>query len=169
LFFNWWLALIGVFLFMGAGSENQHVMLRSVLHRVPASEAMVTDFRSLKPDESLSRALEHVSHGCQEDFPVVGDKGIEGILTRDRIISAIHEKGTEVPVSEVMDHHFVSIDSRTLLDEVYHKLLSNNKTAMIVQDSGQLKGMLCLRGISRYLMIQNALRGLEVRNIPLKA
>jgi Zn-dependent protease len=65
IFFNWWLALIGVFLYMGAGSEKQHVMLRSLLHQVPASEAMATDFRTLRPDESLSRALEHVYHGCR--------------------------------------------------------------------------------------------------------
>jgi len=169
IFFNWWLALIGLFLYIGAGSENQHVMLRAVLHRVPASEAMTTDFRSLRPDETLSRALEHVYHGCQEDFPVVGDKGIEGVLTHNRIISAIHERGTEVPVSEVMDRNFVSVDSRTLLDEVYHKLLSNNKTAMLIQDGGQLKGMLCLRGISRYMMIQSALKGLEASDIPLEA
>ena len=55
------------------------------------------------------------------------------------------------------------------MDGVYHKRLSNNKTAMIVQDGGQLKGILCLRGIGCYLMIQNALKGLEARDILLEA
>jgi Zn-dependent protease len=159
LFFNWWLSLIGIFLFMGAGGEKQHVMLQSVLHRVPAGEVMATDFHRLRPDDSLSRALEHIYHGCQQDFPVVGSKGIEGVLTRMDILSVIHEKGTNVPVSEVMDRQYHYVDPKTPLDEVYQFLLSHNKTTMPVLENGQLKGMLSLDGISRYLMIQAALKG----------
>jgi Zn-dependent protease len=157
IFFNWWLALIGFFLYIGAGGEKQHVMLRSVLHRVPAAEAMATDFRTLRPDELLSRSLEHIYHGCQEDFPVVGDRGIEGILARDSILAAIHEKGVGVPVGEVMDRNFAS---------VYRQLLSQHKTAMAVTEGVHLKGMLCLTGISRYLMIQAALKRTEAESMP---
>ena len=161
LFFNWWLSLIGIFLFMGAGGEKQHVMLQSVLHRVPAGEVMATDFHRLRPDDSLSRALEHIYHGCQQDFPVVGSKGIEGVLTRMDILSVIHEKGTNVPVSEVMDRQYHYVDPKTPLDEVYQFLLSHNKTTMPVLENAQLKGMLSLDGISRYLMIQAALKGVQ--------
>jgi len=129
IFFNLWIALIGFFLYMGAGGEKQQVMLRAALRRVPASEAMATEFRSLRPNELLASALEHVHHGCHEDSPVAGDAGIEGILTRDRILAAIHEKGIQVPVSEVMDRSFLSFGPQTPLDEVYGRLLSANKTA----------------------------------------
>jgi CBS domain-containing protein len=165
IFFNWWLALIGLFLYMGAGSEKQQVMLRSVLHRVPATEVMATDFRRLRPDALLSRSLEHVYHGCQDDFPVVGDKGIEGILTRMDILSAIHDKGVEVSVSDVMDRDFASVDAKTPLDNVYRKLLSSGKTATAVMESGKLKGMLSLDGISRYFMIQAALRKMDAKGM----
>ncbi|NQT18718.1 MAG: site-2 protease family protein [Planctomycetes bacterium] len=154
---NWWLAIIGFFLYIGAGSEKQQVLLRSALRRVPAREAMVTDFRVVRPDEPLARALEHAHHGCQEDFPVIGDAGIEGVLTRDRILAAIHEKGVNVPVSEVMDRNFASFDPQTTLDKVYRQLLSENKSAGAVLEDGALKGMLCLETISRYLMYQSAL------------
>ncbi len=159
IFFNWWLALIGIFLYMGAGSEKQHVMLRNVLQRIPTREVMATDFRSLRPDEPLSRSLEHVYHGCQQDFPVAGERGIEGILTRMDIISAIHDKGVDIPVSEVMDRDFISVYPQTPLDEVYRELLSGHKTAASVLEGKQLRGMISLDGISRYIMIQAALRG----------
>lgn len=160
IFFNWWLALIGFFLYVGAGSEKQHVMIRSVLHRVPAGEAMVTDFRRLKPNEILSQALEHIYHGCQEDFPVVGDRGVEGILTRMRVLSAIHERNFDIPVSEIMDRNFLSIDTRTPLDDIYRKLRTDNKTSMVVLENGKLKGMLCLDSISRFFMFQAAAKGM---------
>lgn len=165
LFFNWWLSLIGIFLFIGAGGEKQHVMLKTILHRVLANEVMATDFHSLRPDEPLSRALEYIYHGCQQDFPVVGDKGIQGVLTRMGILSVIHDKGVQVPVSEVMDRNFNFVDPQTPLDDVYHHLLSSNKTTMPVLENNQLKGMLSLDGISRYLMIQAALKGKEVASV----
>jgi len=158
IFFNWWLAIIGLFLYVGASGEKQHVMLRSVLHQVPVSEAMTTEFQSLRPDEPLSRALEHFHHGCQDDFPVIGDSGIEGILTRDRILASLHDKGAKVRVREVMDTSFASVDPRLPLDEVYKRLMSDKKTAVAVVDKGQVKGMVCLDGISRYFMVRSALK-----------
>ncbi|HUW20541.1 MAG TPA: site-2 protease family protein [Sedimentisphaerales bacterium] len=164
-FFNWWLALIGIFLYIGAGGEKQHVMLRSLLHEVPVATAMTTDFRSLRPDEPLSHALEHFHHGCQNDFPVIGDAGIEGILTRDRILASIHDKGLDVPVSDIMDRTFVSVDPRMSLDDVYKKLSSSRKTAVAVVDEGSVKGMVCLDGITRYFMIKAALQGIDGESI----
>jgi Zn-dependent protease/predicted transcriptional regulator len=163
LFFNWWLALIGVFLYMGAGSEKQHVLLRSFLHQVPVSEAMVTDFRSVHPDEALSGVLERFHHGCQEDFPVISEAGLEGILTRDRILASIHDKGLSVRVSDVMDRSFASVDPNMPLDEVYKKLLASRKTAVAVVEKGEIKGMVCLDGISRYFMFKTALSGKHSR------
>ena len=157
IFFNWWLALIGVFLYMGAGSEKQYVRFRSFLHQVPVSQVMITDFRSLHPDEVLSGVLERFYHGSQEDFPVIGETGLEGILTRDHILAGIRDKGLGVRVGDVMDRSFTSVDPDMPLDEVYKKLLSSRKTAVAVVDKGEVKGMVCLNGISRYFLTKAAL------------
>ena len=141
LFYNWWLALIGLFLYIGAGSEKHQVLLKSVLRQVPVSEAMTTDFLTLRPDEPVRHVIEHFHHGRQDDFPVVGEDGVEGILTRDRILASIHEKGLDVPVSEIMDKTIISVAPNTPLDEVYKELLSSKKTAMIVAEAGRIEGM----------------------------
>jgi Zn-dependent protease/CBS domain-containing protein len=157
IFFNWWLALIGLFLYIGAGSEKRQVILKSLLHEVPSSEVMVREFRALRPDQLLSEALEQFYHGCQEDFPIIGEQGLEGILTRDRILSSIHEKGLDVLVSEVMDTSFTSVSPQTSLEDVYRALLSKQKTAVAVVDKGNFEGIVCLDGISRYFMVKAAL------------
>jgi len=149
--------VIGIFLYIGAGSERQQIMLRTVLRDMPADQAMATNFSRLKPDELLSRALEHVYHGCQDDFPVVVDNQVRGVLTRTNILSTIHEKGINVPVAQVMDRDFISVDSKRCLDEVYRELVSKKKTAAVVLKDSQLQGMLGLDSISRYFMIQAAL------------
>ena len=165
LFYNLWLAIIGIFLYLGAGSEKQQVILQSLLADVPAGEAMITEYISLRSDDSLADALEHFHHGCQQDFPVVGDNGIKGILTRDRILASIHTKGVNIPVSEVMDTDFVSVSPNMGLDQVYKKFMAGQKTAVVVVEDGQLKGIIGLDGISRYFMINAALKGVNPRDI----
>jgi Zn-dependent protease len=157
LLFNIWITLIGVFIYIGAGSEKHEVMLRAVLRKVPASAVMTTNFQTLQPDKSLSQVLEYVYHGCQDDFPVMGDSGIQGILTRKDILSAIHEKGINIMISDVMDRDFFSVKPDESLDKVYHHLLNKHKTAAAVLEGGRLMGMICLDSISRYFMIQNAM------------
>jgi Zn-dependent protease/CBS domain-containing protein len=161
IFFNWWLALIGLFLYIGAGSEKHQVLLKSLLRQVPVSEVMTTEFHTLGPDETLRDALEHFHHGCQDDFPVIGEAGVVGVLTRHHILSSIHEKGLDVPVSEIMDRTFATVEPEMPIDDVYKKLLSSQKTAVAVVDKGSVKGMVCLDGISRYFMIKAALKGIK--------
>ncbi len=156
---NFWLAIIGFFLYLGAGGEHRAVMMRSVLRNVPASEAMITDFHSLRPDEPLSAAIERVHRGCQEDFPVVGDAGIEGVLTKAALLAAVHEKGLNVPVSEAMDRQFITVEPRASLDRVYQQLFGGGKVAAAVVEGGTVQGMLCPEGMSRFLGIRLALKG----------
>lgn len=161
IFFNLWLALIGFFLYVGAGNEKQSVVLKSALHQITAREVMATDFRSMQPHDLLAQSLEHVYHGCQDDFPVVGSGGVEGILTRNNILAAIHDRGLDVPVSEAMDRDFASFSPGARLDDVYRQMISKRKTGGAVLDGGKLLGILCLENISRYLMIQAALKGVR--------
>jgi Zn-dependent protease/CBS domain-containing protein len=161
LFSNWWLAIIGIFLYLGAGAEKQQVVFQSMLAGVTACDAMTTEYIALRPEATLADALEHFGHGCQQDFPVTGDSGVEGVLTRDRILSGIHSGGLNVPVREVMDKNFATVDPGMGLDEVYKILHLGNKTAVAVIDQGRLKGIIGLDGISRYFMVRAALKGAD--------
>jgi CBS domain-containing protein len=163
---NWWLALIGFFIYMGAGSEKQQVLVRSLLRQVGARHAMVTEFESLHPDERLAQVVERVYHGCQDDFPVVGDAGLEGILTRNKLLAAIHEKGLDVPVSEVMTSDFVSVEPTAPLDEVYRRLSSAETNAAAVVQDDRLVGLIAHDTIGRFLAIRAAVRGLDPADTP---
>jgi Zn-dependent protease/predicted transcriptional regulator len=157
LFTNWWLALIGLFLYLGAGSEKQQTVLRSYLHQVPVKEAMTTEFVSLSPDALLSTVLQHFHHGLQENFPVIDNQKIIGILTKDSILSSLREKDLNIPVWKIMDTDFVSVSPDTSLDNVYKLLLSTRKNALIVTDQQTVVGIISLDGISRFFMVRSAL------------
>jgi Zn-dependent protease/predicted transcriptional regulator len=161
IFFNWWLALIGFFIYMGADSEKHYVMVRSLLHQVTAADAMSTDFRRIRPDDTLAQVVEHIYHGCQDDFPIVEDSRVVGILTRNRLLEALHKNSLSTPVLKVMDQYFVSVLPSTPLYNVYQMLMARGKTAAAVLDRNQLRGMICHENLTRYLGIRAALRGIQ--------
>jgi Zn-dependent protease/predicted transcriptional regulator len=157
LYYNWWLSLIGLFLFLGAGSEKQYTVLRSYLHNVPVRQAMTTEFMVLSPEAPLSTALQHFHHGLQDDFPVIENNRIIGVLTKDSIISGLKQKGPDVSAWEIMDSNFISLGLDTPLDEVYKLLLSSRKNSAVVFDQQRIVGLISLDGISKFFLTQSAM------------
>src|ERR1700674_4462770 len=65
---NWWLVMIGFFLFVGAQLEERSAVFQSVLQSVRLEEVMLTDFATLSPADTLEDALEKAVHTLQMIF-----------------------------------------------------------------------------------------------------
>src|SRR5208337_2564787 len=89
LFFNPFLIFIGLFVWLGAAQEARMVQMRSALAGIPVRRAMITEFRTLRPDDTLDQAVEHIRSGFQQDFPVVEDGRLVGVLTRSDLTTAL--------------------------------------------------------------------------------
>src|SRR5688572_11243385 len=74
---NFLLALVGVFIFFGAGGEQQIVRQRELTRGLLVSDVMGTRPRleTVTPYHTFGQVLDSVIHGYQEDFPVVGENG----------------------------------------------------------------------------------------------
>src|SRR5262249_18273789 len=60
------LAFIALFVWLGAAEEASMVQMRSAMDGIPVRRVMITDFRTLHPDDALSRAVEHILAGFQQ-------------------------------------------------------------------------------------------------------
>src|SRR5262249_35058367 len=60
LFGNPILLFIALFVWLGAAQEASMVQMKSALAGIPIERAMITDFRTLIPHDSLGQAAEHV-------------------------------------------------------------------------------------------------------------
>src|SRR5579862_8547080 len=90
LFYNPFLVFIALFVWMGAAAESSMVQMKAGLGGIPVARVMITDFKTLKPDEPLSQAAEHLLAGYQQDFPVVdGGERLLGLLTRSRLVDGL--------------------------------------------------------------------------------
>ena len=120
---------------------------------------MITEFRTLAPSDPLSRAVEYVLVGFQQDFPVVeADGRLVGVLTRAALIGALAERGAATAVGEVMQREFPTADPFEMAESVLARLQESNCPSMPVLHQNKLVGLLTAENLGEFLMIQTALR-----------
>jgi CBS domain-containing protein len=133
------------------------VQIRSALEGIPVSRAMLTEFRSLTSRESLSRAVELILAGSQQDFPVVEDGRVVGVLTRGDLLIALAQRGQEIPVTDVMRRDFQAVDSSEMLETAFARLQTCACHSLPVVHRGRLVGMVTMDNVGEFVAIQAAL------------
>ncbi|HXG11724.1 MAG TPA: site-2 protease family protein [Gemmataceae bacterium] len=165
LFANPFLIFVALFVWIGAAQEASMVQIRWALGGIPVSRAMIRDFRTLKPNDSLGVAVEHILAGFQQDFPVVEDGKVVGVLTRPDLITALSKQGEEGIVGEVMQRDFQTAEPAEMLDSVFARLQNCECRSLPVVRNGQLVGLITLDNVGEFVMIQSALRSANP-NVP---
>ncbi len=166
LFSNPLLLLIALFVWAGAGAEVQAVELRSGLGEAPVSAAMLTDFRTLAPSDPLMRAVELIMAGSQQDFPVMDNGYVTGVLTRRDVMSALADQRRDTPVGDMMQPGLEPVDASDSLQAVFARLQQPSSQTLPVTHNGRLVGLLTRENVSEFLMIRSAL-GDTQRRTPL--
>jgi len=158
LFSNPFLVFIALFVWMGAAQEASMVQMKHSISGIPVTRAMMTDFQTLTPRDTLARVVGLVLAGSQHDFPVVRDERVVGILDRDTFMKALSERGQSTPVVEVMRRDFTDIDSHDMVEAALKRLQENGSKTLPVMHNGQLVGLVTSENITEYLMIRSALK-----------
>jgi len=154
---NYMLVFIALFVWLGAEGEASMAQVKSTLGGYPVSQAMITEFQSLRSTDPLSAAVEHVLASFQQDFPVVEEGRLLGILTYSGMVKALAEGGPSTPAGSVMDTEFESVAPGDALESIFPRLQQSNSPAMPVLQDGRLVGLLTPHNVGEFIMVQNAL------------
>jgi Zn-dependent protease/CBS domain-containing protein len=158
LFSNPFLVFIAFFVWMGAAQEANMVQMKSSLSGIPVTRAMLTDFESLSPRDTLARVVGLILAGSQHDFPVVEDGRVVGILDRDTFISTLSKQGQGASVVEAMLPNPPEIDSHEMVEAALLRLQEKGMKSLPVTHNGQLVGLITSENITEFLMIRTAMR-----------
>jgi predicted transcriptional regulator len=146
---------------MGASGEAGMVQMRTSLGGIPVQQVMYRDIRTLQPDDTLATAVEQILSGWQQDFPVVYGSRVLGVLTREDLVRAIAQGGTDKHVREAMRRDFQFVDSHDMLDQAVQVVQRCGCRALPVEHNGELVGMLTLESVGEFMMIHSAMRRAE--------
>lgn len=135
------------------------VQMKNSVSGIPVTRAMLTDFRSLSPRDTLAQAVGLLLAGSQHDFPVLDANGnVMGVLERDTFIQTLSQRGQSVPVVEVMRRDVPSVDSHEMVESALMRLQESGAKTLPVMHAGQFVGLVNSENITEFLMIRSALK-----------
>jgi Zn-dependent protease/predicted transcriptional regulator len=149
------LLFIALFVWIGAAQEAGVVEMKTVLAGIPVRRAMITDFRVLAPANTLQDAVDLVLTGSQQDFPVVDQGHVTGILARARLVTALSQHDRATPVDVVMQRVFPTADASEMLEDALERLTASGHLLPVLE-RGALVGMLTRENVAEMIMIEKA-------------
>lgn len=154
LFYSVILAVIAVFIYFGAHSENISVQQLSLLDGHKVRDAMITKFSVLRPGSTLAEAVDKILDTTEQNFIVKDEGEILGILYMEDLSQAIKTQGKETHVDNVMETSLRTLDADAPLTDVYRNIQRGNKNFFPVLENGSLIGVVDMNNINEFLTLR---------------
>lgn len=157
------LLFIALFVWIGAAGEASMVSLRYALEGIPVRQAMITAFQTVGRETPLREVAAHILAGFQQDFPVVEDGHVVGVLTKSDLLKAWAEGERSEPIEHFMRTEFEVAAPNEMLSSAFQRLQQCNCHTLPVVDRGQLVGLLDMENVGEFIALRSAMRRAEYR------
>lgn len=154
---NPFLIFIGFFIFLGAQSEAELTHAQSILKTYTVKDAVMHHFQTVRPDDTISAAVQMLLNGQCRSFLVVDESRPVGTLDRDEIIRAISARGEEVKIGEVMNKDLTFLQAEMPLTDAWPQI-QRQKSLIPVMQGNELIGTLDSENVMEFIMVKDARR-----------
>ncbi len=152
------LIFIGLFVFLGAYSENMMVQQSEALRGHRVREAMHTGFILLPPSARIKDAVAYMMQGHYSDFIIMDDDDhIIGLVSKPQLIEALKDHDGEEPVINLAVKDFAVLSPSDKLNKIYPTILMNEAGFYPVVEDGKVVGVIDRESINQFLMMQSSL------------
>jgi Zn-dependent protease/CBS domain-containing protein len=157
LFVNPMLIVIGLFVYLAATAEAQHVAFRDGTQGLSVRDAMITPVETLRPGATLGDAVDLLLRTAQKEFPFVDSDGRpRGLLTRDALIEALRDSGAAAPILDAMVREIPSLPASRPLEAGLATLNRGKAPALFVLDqAGRLAGLITPENIGEMMLVRS--------------
>ncbi|MET7030381.1 site-2 protease family protein [Sediminicola luteus] len=153
IFFNPFLILIALFIFVGAYGENQMVKNQSILEGHIVEEAMLTKLTLLHPQDTIQEAINAVLASTEKDFVVMDNNKIAGVLHNKDIIK--NANNPSILIKDVMHKDIKTVDITQAITTVLEKIRNEKSTFYPVTRNNELVGAIDMTNISEFIVLKS--------------
>lgn len=157
LFGNPMLLLIAVFVWLGAAKEAAAAEVQASFQGAVAQDAMLTDFKTLAPGDTLRRTAQMLLAGSQQDFPVAEQGAVVGMVSANELLAALRERDDQTSVGDVMRRDFAQLSVLDPLNSMFTPEHLGKGLATPVLQGGRLVGLITAENVGEFFMIRSAL------------
>lgn len=159
LLINPFLIFIAFFVYLGASSEEQAVLIGEGLKGLKVKDVMNTRCSPIPADTSLAQLVEMIFHGtCRGAIPVTEQGDYIGLASQENILSAIHEHGLAIHLGKIAKRDLPTVSPEDTLYDVYKRMQRDQEKAYAVIDKGILVGIISLEDLGRAYEVASVLR-----------
>ncbi len=153
------LLLIAMLVWFTAGQEAAQVAIRDALRGVMAHEAMIPRPQVLDAEDSLNVAAAFAMAGWRFDFPVYENGQLAGILTQSDMMKALEDGKRSEPIGHFISRQACTAHPNEPIDFALERLqLDSCPMVPVVNDAGEVVGILTREAIGRFITLQHAHR-----------
>lgn len=145
---NFVLALVAIFVFLGAGQEQVEGQARTMLETKQVGDAYNRHALTLDIGDRVSRVVDYILTSYQPDFAVMQDTKLLGIVTRDDVFRALSNEARDIYVTGIMNREFVRVPKTATLDEVRTIMAAQQARVVAVYDAENYMGLISTEDIS---------------------
>ncbi len=149
------LVIIGVLIYFAAGAEGKTARLRGTLQNLEVGKIMTPVFVTIGPDSTVDDCTPGIFQRGQDDFPVLADGRLMGLLTRDAVLASSSRDGSK-RAADLMTVDFYRTRPDAQVAEMYDVMQATGQRTVPVMDGDQLVGLLTLDNINRYFMFRSS-------------
>lgn len=137
LFYNIWLTLIALFIYIGASEEEKAVTLENLIAKYKVRDVMTTNPIYVTPEITVGDVLKLMLKHKHLGYPVVKDGKVVGIVTKD----IMHAKENE-RIENVMSKDIIAIEPETSVFQALRIMSEKRIGRLPVLEEGKLVGII---------------------------
>jgi Zn-dependent protease/CBS domain-containing protein len=153
LFFSPILIVIAVFVWMGAHAERSISIQRVALSGLTVRDGMITDFKTIDSADTLGKAVALTLAGFQQDFPVMEDDELVGVLTHADVLRGLAEGGADMPVRTAVRPGLDTTDPRESLAGALGRIRSGECRVLMAMENDELVGLLTAANVGELISL----------------
>jgi Zn-dependent protease len=153
IFFNPFLILIAIFVYLGADQESKMVLLSTLLEGINVKDIMTGEVKTVRSTDTVEEVLKVMFQRRHMGYPVYDDGKLMGIITFHDL-SPVPEEKKNLPVEQFMTRDVLVTSPDEDVATVLEKLNLNNVGRLPVIEEDKLVGIISKTDIMKALEIR---------------
>jgi Zn-dependent protease/CBS domain-containing protein len=154
IFFNIWLVLIAVFVYIGASEEEKSLEITIALEGFKVENLMTPTVDSVSPTMTLREFSEYMVTHKHLGYPVMEKNKVLGMMTINELHKVEKDKQESTFVNDVMRRDVFLISLNEPAISAFKMMMKNNHERLLVQKEGQYIGIISWSDLLRAMKMK---------------
>ena len=141
-YFNIWLILIAIFIYIGASQEMQTTEISIALEDLKVKDIMTPHVEFVTPDLSLHQFIDFIHTHKHTSYPVLENDKLVGIITVMDLHNVSKENQDSTYIRDVMHKEVLAISPDESANTAFKTMIRHTNERMIVKENDKVHGIL---------------------------